>query len=181
MPISISRTFLPDLFVIEPQIFNDHRGCFFETWNETEFSEKLGRDVKFVQDNQSISKYRVLRGLHYQLEKPQGKLVRVISGEIFDVAVDLRANSSTFGKWFGIELSSDNKKQLWIPEGFAHGFVALSSIAEIAYKTTEYWHPQSEKCIRWNDYFLNIKWPNLEFVVSKKDEFGMDWFGAPKF
>jgi dTDP-4-dehydrorhamnose 3,5-epimerase len=181
MPISISRTFLPDLFVIEPQVFHDHRGCFFETWNETEFSEKLGRDVKFVQDNQSISKHRVLRGLHYQFEKPQGKLVRVVSGEIFDVAVDLRSKSTTFGKWFGIELSAENKKQLWIPEGFAHGFVVLSSIAEVAYKTTGYWHPSSEKCIRWNDSFLNIGWPNLEFIISQKDECGLDWINVPKF
>jgi dTDP-4-dehydrorhamnose 3,5-epimerase len=181
MPLSIFRTFLPDLLVVEPQVFNDHRGCFFETWNEANFSEKLGRDIKFVQDNQSKSKLGVLRGLHYQFENPQGKLVRVISGEIFDVAVDLRANSSTFGKWFGIELSSDNKKQLWIPEGFAHGFVALSSIAEVVYKTTEYWHPSSEKCIRWNDSFLRIEWPNLEFIVSDKDKCGLDWMDAPKF
>jgi dTDP-4-dehydrorhamnose 3,5-epimerase len=181
MPISITKTILADVLVIHPKVFNDQRGCFFETWNEDEFSEKIGRKVQFVQDNQSISKQGVLRGLHYQSERPQGKLVRVVSGDIFDVAVDLRSNSSSFGKWFGIQLSSENRKQLWIPEGFAHGFVALSSSAEVIYKTTEYWHPLSEKCIRWNDNFLNIKWPNLELIISEKDKFGVDWAIAPKF
>lgn len=181
MPISITPTPLADVLVIKPKVFNDHRGCFFEIWNDADFSEKIGRKVQFVQDNQSMSKQGVLRGLHYQSERPQGKLMRVVSGEIFDVAVDLRSNSSSFGKWFGIQLSSDNRKQLWIPEGFAHGFLVLSSTAEVIYKTTDYWHQSSEQCIRWNDSFLDIKWPNLEMIISEKDKSGIDWLNAPKF
>ena len=164
------------LFLISPQIFNDYRGSFYESWNKSVFNKKINSEVNFVQDNHSSSIKGVLRGLHYQTKPfPQGKLVRCISGKIFDVAVDLRNNSKTFGNWFGVELSSKNKKQLWIPEGFAHGFLTISNSAEVLYKTTHYWNKDCEKSIRWDDKTLDIKWPlykvNREFpLISIKDE-----------
>ncbi len=147
MPITATPTAIPDVLIIEPKVFGDDRGFFFESFNERDFSEVVGQKVTFVQDNHSLSKKGVLRGLHYQMEQTQGKLVRVVSGAGFDVAVDLRESSVTFGQWVGVELSAENKKQLWIPEGFAHGFLVLSDEAEFLYKTTDYWHAASEQCI----------------------------------
>ena len=164
------------LLLITPQIFNDNRGSFYESWNKSIFNKKINSEVNFVQDNHSSSIKGVLRGLHYQTRPfPQGKLVRCTFGKIFDVAVDLRKNSKTFGNWFGVEISSENKKQLWIPEGFAHGFLTLSNSAEVLYKTTHYWNKDCEKSIRWDDKTLDIKWPlykvNREFpLISIKDE-----------
>jgi len=156
---------------------------FFESFNEKDISAAIGQSVTFVQDNHSSSKKGVLRGLHYQMEQTQGKLVRVCHGAVFDVAVDLRKSSATFGKWVGIELSAENKKQLWIPAGFAHGFFVLSETAEFLYKTTDYWHAGSEKCIVWNDPTLNIQWPQIAIqpVLNPKDAAGLVWGDAPKF
>lgn len=183
MPYSRKCTQIPDLLIIEPEIFGDNRGYFFETFNEKKFSAAVGKSVSFVQDNYSSSKKGVLRGLHYQLERTQGKLVRVCHGCVFDVAVDLRQSSRTFGRWMGIELSAENKKQLWIPPGFAHGFLVLSETADFLYKTTNYWHESSEKCIIWNDFDLKIQWPNIGMqpILSAKDEIGLSWVNAPKF
>ena len=183
MPIISTPTAIDDVLIIEPKVFGDERGCFFESFNERDFSAAVGRQVGFVQDNHSSSKKGVLRGLHYQMEQTQGKLVRVSHGTVFDVVVDLRKASSTFGKWVGVELSSENKKQLWIPEGFAHGFLVLSETAEFLYKTTDYWHAASEKCIVWNDPILNIQWPDIGFqpVLNPKDAAGLAWSAAPKF
>jgi dTDP-4-dehydrorhamnose 3,5-epimerase len=164
-------TSLKGVYVIEPKVFGDERGFFFESFNEKKFSELTGASVNFVQDNHSKSSKKVLRGLHYQIKQPQGKLVRVTSGEVFDVAVDIRKSSSTFGQWFGIILSAENKKQLWIPEGFAHGFVTLSDTAEFLYKTTDYWAPEYERSIIWNDPSIGIQWPiEGEPVLSAKDQ-----------
>lgn len=175
MPITATPTSIPDVLVIEPKVFKDDRGFFFESFNESNFSEVLGQKVSFVQDNHSLSKKGVLRGLHYQMEKSQGKLVRVCRGTVFDVAVDLRKSSITFGQWVGTELSAENKKQLWIPEGFAHGFLALSSEAEILYKTTNYSHASNEHCMAWNDETLNIQWPDtgMQPILSSKDAAGL--------
>ncbi len=159
--MKITPLAIPDVIRIEPQIFNDERGFFYESFNEAKFSEVIDRNVTFVQDNESLSKQAVLRGLHYQIGCPQGKLVRVTEGEIFDVAVDLRQNSPTFGHWVGERLSADNKKQLWIPEGFAHGFFVLSTIARCHYKVTDYWAPLQERCLRYDDADIGIKWPML--------------------
>lgn len=150
---------IPDVYLIEPRVFADERGFFFESYNQREFAAGIGRPVHFVQVNHSRSVKHVLRGLHYQIKQPQGKLVRVIAGEVFDVAVDLRRYSPTFGQWVGDILSADNKKQLWIPAGFAHGFVVLSAFAEFLYQTTDYWAPEHERCILWNDPTLAIDWP----------------------
>ncbi len=150
---------IPDVFLIEPEVFGDARGFFYESFNQAKFESAIGRKVNFVQDNHSKSSKGVLRGLHYQDPKSQGKLVRVTQGEVFDVAVDIRPKSSTFGKWVAEILSGENKKQLWIPEGFSHGFLVLSETAEFLYKTTEYYAPEFEKCIIWNDSDLAIKWP----------------------
>ncbi len=183
MPITVNPTSIPDVMVIEPKVFGDDRGWFFESFNEKDFSAAVGEKVDFVQDNHSSSKKGVLRGLHYQIEQTQGKLVRVCHGAVFDVAVDLRKASSTFGKWVGVVLSVENKKQVWIPAGFAHGFLVLSETAEFLYKTTDYWHAASEKCIVWNDPALNIQWPDVGThpVLNPKDAAGLAWGDAPKF
>lgn len=183
MPITATPTSIPDVLVIQPKVFSDDRGWFFESFNEKDFSTAVGKKVNFVQDNHSSSKKGVLRGLHYQTEQTQGKLVRVCYGAIFDVSVDLRKSSATFGQWVGVELSAENKKQLWIPAGFAHGFLVLSETADFLYKTTDYWHAASEKCIVWNDPTLNIQWPDIgmEPVLNPKDAAGLSWGDAPKF
>ncbi len=174
MPITVTPTAIPDVLIIEPKVFGDDRGWFFESFNEKEFAADVAHSVTFVQDNHSSSKKGVLRGLHYQMEKTQGKLVRVCHGAVFDVAVDLRQSSSTFGKWVGVKLSAENKNQLWIPPGFAHGFLVLSETAEFLYKTTDYWHSASEKCIVWNDSDLNIQWPDIGMdpILNSKDTAG---------
>lgn len=183
MPITATPTAISDVLVIEPKVFGDDRGWFFESFNEKDFSVAVGKKVSFVQDNHSSSKKGVLRGLHYQMEQTQGKLVRVCHGAVFDVAIDLRKASSTFGQWVGVELSAENKKQLWMPAGFAHGFLVLSETAEFLYKTTDYWHAGSEKCIVWNDPTLNIQWPDIGMqpVLNSKDAAGLSWSDAPKF
>lgn len=166
-------TSLPGLLVIEPKVFGDDRGFFFESFNEREWLELTGLASRFVQDNHSKSGGNVLRGLHYQLNRPQGKLVRVVSGEVFDVAVDIRRSSPTFGKWEGCYLSAANKRQFWVPEGFAHGFLVVSDSAEFLYKTTDYYAPEFERCIVWNDPELAIGWPVIgEPILSAKDNRG---------
>lgn len=167
------QTAIPDLLIIEPQVFGDERGFFFESFNRRKFAELSGRDVDFVQDNHSRSARNVLRGLHYQIQHPQAKMVRVIQGAVLDIAVDLRKDSPTFGRHLAMELSAENKRMLWIPEGFAHGFVVLSDTAEFLYKTTDYWYPQHERCIRWDDPVLAIDWQlKAEPVLSAKDRQG---------
>ena len=164
---------IPDVVLIEPKVFVDERGCFYESFNQVRFEEAIGKPVQFVQDNHSRSTKGVLRGLHYQIQQPQGKLVRVVQGEVFDVAVDLRKSSKTFGQWVGEILSADNKRQLWVPEGFAHGFVVLSDTAEFLYKTTDYYAPAHERCILWNDTALSIQWPaGVQPILSAKDAQG---------
>ena len=165
---------IPEVVLIEPNVFGDERGFFFESFNQARFEAAIGRSVQFVQDNNSRSAKNVLRGLHYQIQQPQGKLVRVVQGEVFDVAVDLRKRSPTFGKWVGEILSAENKRQLWVPEGFAHSFVVLSESAEFLYKTTDYYAPQYERCIFWNDATLGIAWPQgIQPVLSAKDAKGL--------
>jgi dTDP-4-dehydrorhamnose 3,5-epimerase len=183
MPITVIPTAIPDVLIVEPKVFGDDRGWFFESFNEKDFSAAVGYSVTFVQDNHSLSKKGVLRGLHYQSEQTQGKLVRVCHGAVFDVAVDLRQSSSTFGNWVGVELSAENKKQLWIPPGFAHGFLSLSETAAFLYKTTDYWHAASEQCIVWNDPDLNIQWPDIgmEFILNSKDASGSSFLRAKYF
>jgi dTDP-4-dehydrorhamnose 3,5-epimerase len=185
MPINVTPTKeIPDVLIIEPKVFGDARGWFYESFNQQEFSDKTVINKTFVQDNHSFSKQYILRGLHYQMEKTQGKLVRVTHGKVFDVAVDLRQSSPTFGKWTGIELSSENHLQLWIPEGFAHGFIVLSEEAHFLYKTTDYWHPASEQCLIWNDETINIQWPIGQGIVpslNPKDAQGKTWDEAIKF
>lgn len=156
--MQVTRLHIPDVLLLEPRVFGDERGFFYESFNQARFEEALGRSVKFVQDNHSRSANGVLRGLHYQIQQTQGKLVRVVAGSVFDVAVDLRKSSPTFGQWVGEILSADNKRQLWVPEGFAHGFVVLSDSAEFLYKTTDYYAPQHERSIAWNDPDLAIDW-----------------------
>ena len=164
---------IPDVVLIEPQVFGDDRGFFFESFNKATFEAAIGRTVNFVQDNHSRSVKNVLRGLHYQIQQPQGKLVRVVQGEVFDVAVDIRKSSPQFGQWVGEMLSGENKRQLWIPEGFAHGFLVVSDVAEFLYKTTDYWAPAFERCIAWNDPDIFIKWPGGEKpALSAKDQQG---------
>jgi len=174
-----TRLAIPDVVLIEPKVFGDDRGFFFESFNQRQFEEAIGRQVKFVQDNHSRSAKGVLRGLHYQTQHTQGKLVRVVQGEVFDVAVDIRKGSSTFGKWVGARLSAENKHQLWVPEGFAHGFVVLSESAEFLYKTTDYYAPAYDRCILWNDPDLGIDWP-IDFppILSVKDESGVPLLAA---
>lgn len=171
------KTNISDLLIIEPNEFCDDRGFFFESFNQNKFQELTGLKCNFVQDNHSHSKKNVLRGLHYQLSPfDQGKLVRVVQGEVFDVAVDIRKRSTTFGKWFGITLSQENKRQLWIPPGFAHGFLVLSDSAEFLYKTTNYYSREHERCLIWNDSSLGITWPlNSMPIISEKDGMGADF------
>ena len=167
------QTAIPDLLIIEPKVFGDERGFFFESFNRREFAGLVGREVDFVQDNHSRSANNVLRGLHYQIRHPQAKLVRVIQGTVLDVAVDIRKGSPTFGRHVALELSAENKRMLWIPEGFAHGFVVISDSAECIYKTTDYWYPEYERCIRWNDPTLAIDWKlKAAPVLSAKDAQG---------
>lgn len=180
--MKITPTTLPDVLLIEPTVFEDERGFFFESFNQKEFETAVGRKIEFVQDNHSFSKKGVLRGLHYQATPmAQGKLVRVVEGRVFDVAVDIRPESKTFKQWVGFELSANNKKQLWIPEGFAHGFLVLSDTAEFLYKTTNYWSKQHERTIAFNDPSLNIDWgcERDKLILSKKDKL-MDVFSMPK-
>ena len=171
--MNIIPTAIADLLIIEPKVFGDERGFFFESYNRRQFAELTGRDVDFVQDNHSRSVKNVLRGLHYQIQHPQAKLVRVVQGAVFDVAVDIRKSSPTFGQHAAIELSAENKRMLWIPEGFAHGFLVLSDTAEFLYKTTDYWHPEFERSIVWNDPAIGIDWPiQGEPALSAKDQLG---------
>jgi len=173
--MNIVRTPIADLLVLEPRVFGDERGFFFESYNERRFQDAISapEPVRFVQDNHSRSSRNVLRGLHYQVRQPQGKLVRVVAGEVFDVAVDLRRSSPTFGKWFGTVLSAENKRQMWVPAGFAHGFVVTSESADFQYKTTDYWAPEYERSIAWNDPAIGIEWPlNDAPVLSEKDRKG---------
>ncbi|MGZ8410090.1 MAG: dTDP-4-dehydrorhamnose 3,5-epimerase [Hyphomicrobium sp.] len=163
-------TTIPDLLIIEPQVFGDARGFFMESFNQKTFNRITGLDVQFVQDNHSRSAKGVLRGLHYQIQQPQGKLVRVVRGAVFDVAVDIRKSSPAFGQWFGTTLTEDNHLQLWVPAGFAHGFVVLSDTADVLYKTTDYYAPSFERCLRWNDPEIGIQWPYpAEPQLSAKD------------
>ena len=167
-------TTIPDVLLLEPKVFGDDRGFFFESFNQQVFNQVTGLDVQFVQDNHSKSARHVLRGLHYQVQQPQGKLVRVVQGEVFDVAVDIRPGSKTYGQWVGEILSAENKRQLWIPAGLAHGFVVLSESAEFLYKTTDYYAPAHERCIAWNDPDLAIQWPITEDpLLSAKDAAGI--------
>lgn len=171
--MQVTQTDIPEVLVITPQVFGDDRGFFFESFNQRKWRELTGLETNFVQDNHSKSSKGVLRGLHYQIRQPQGKLVRVVVGEVFDVAVDLRRSSPTFGRWVGERLSGDNKKQLWVPEGFGHGFVVLSETAEFLYRTTDFYAPEYERCIVWNDDDLKIDWPIAgDPVLSGKDAVG---------
>ncbi len=182
--LKVSPTAIHDVLVIEPKVFGDDRGWFTESFNAQDFALATGLSVVFVQDNHSFSHQWTLRGLHYQLEQTQGKLVRVVTGSVFDVAVDIRKDSPTYGKWAGIELSAQNHKQLWVPAGLAHGFLVLSETAEFLYKTTDYYHPQSEVCLAWNDPTISIEWPLPEGMtpnMNAKDLAGLFWNAAPKF
>ncbi|WP_211460707.1 dTDP-4-dehydrorhamnose 3,5-epimerase [Collimonas silvisoli] len=171
--MQVQTTNIPDVFIIEPKAFGDDRGFFYESFNERRFKELTGVTTNFVQDNHSKSAKNVLRGLHYQIQQPQGKLVRVVAGEVFDVAVDIRKSSPTFGHWVGATLSADNKRQLWVPPGFAHGFVVTSESAEFLYKTTDYWAPEFERSILWSDPVIAINWPlSGAPLLSGKDQVG---------
>ena len=180
--MKVTPTAIPDVLIIEPTVFGDARGFFYESFNQQAFNEATGTNCQFVQDNHSRSAKGVLRGLHYQIEQPQGKLVRVVRGAVFDVAVDIRKGSPTFGKWEGIELSEHNHKQLWIPAGFAHGFLVTSDSAEFLYKTTDYYAPEHERCIAWNDPTISIDWPFImEPSLSGKDQQGLALRDAETF
>lgn len=172
--MQVTATALPEVLILEPKVFGDSRGFFMESFNANTFRETTGLDVQFVQDNHSRSTRGVLRGLHYQLQQPQGKLVRVPRGRVFDVAVDMRRSSPNFGKWVGVELSEDNNRQLWVPAGFAHGFVVLSDSADFLYKTTDYYAPAHERCLKWNDPTVGVQWPleGIEPSLSAKDQQG---------
>jgi dTDP-4-dehydrorhamnose 3,5-epimerase len=180
--MKVTPSTISDVLIIEPHIHRDERGYFFEAHNLSAWSSVLGADIAFVQDNYSVSKKGVIRGLHYQLKHVQGKLIRVCEGSIFDVAVDLRKNSETFGQWVGRVLSAENNEQHWVPPGFAHGFMVLSEHASVLYKTTDYWNPQSEHCIRWDDPTLAIDWPKTDLppILSEKDSLGLSWVDSPK-
>lgn len=172
MSLNVIRTAIPDVMIIEPRVYGDARGFFFESFNEKAFSEATGVNVAFVQDNHSRSAKGVLRGLHYQVQQPQGKLVRAVRGAVFDVVVDIRKHSASFGKWVGVELTEDNHRQMWVPPGFAHGFVVLSDSADFLYKTTDYYAPQFERSIIWNDPDICITWPDFgaPVLLSAKDQ-----------
>jgi dTDP-4-dehydrorhamnose 3,5-epimerase len=173
---------IPDVLLIKPKVFGDIRGFFFESFNQKAFNEATGTSHQFVQDNHSRSTKGVLRGLHYQIQQPQGKLVRVVQGAVFDVAVDIRKSSPTFGQWVGAELSADNHHQLWVPPGFAHGFLTLSESAEFLYKTTDYYAPKCERCILWSDSTISIQWPiDIKPVLSDKDLAGQHFESAESF
>ena len=175
-------TAIAEVLVIEPAVFGDARGAFFESWNRRAFSKLAGRDVDFVQDNHSVSARGVLRGLHYQLRQPQGKLVRVVAGEVFDVVVDLRRSSPTFGRWVGETLSAQNRRMMWVPEGFAHGFLVLSDVAEFLYKTTDYYAPEHERTLLWNDPAIGVTWPlDGAPVLKPKDAAGTPLASAETF
>lgn len=177
--MNVTPTDLPGVLVIEPRVFEDGRGFFFESFNHAAFEQALGGPATFVQDNQSHSRARVLRGLHYQVDRPQGKLVRVLHGSIWDVAVDIRPDSPAFGRWTAVELSAGNRRQLWVPAGLAHGFLVLSESADVLYKTTDYYSPQGERCIVWNDPDLAIAWPLAGApIVSAKDQQGLPFATA---
>lgn len=182
--LQVTTTAIPDVLVIEPRVFGDERGWFIESFNAQDFCAATGLVVDFVQDNHSFSRQWTLRGMHYQLEQTQGKLVRVVAGSVFDVVVDIRKESATYGKWVGVELSAQNHKQMWIPPGLAHGFLVLSETAEFLYKTTDYYHPQSEACLSWSDSTLGIEWPlpvGISPNMNAKDLAGLAWDAAPKF
>ena len=169
--MKITRLDIPDIYLLDPKVFEDNRGFFYESFNLKTFHAATGTSVDFVQDNHSRSAKSVIRGLHYQLApKGQGKIVRVVKGSIFDVAVDIRAESPTSGKWVGVTLSAENKKQIWIPEGFAHGFMSLEDDTEVIYKTTEYYSPEHECSIRWNDSYVAVDWPDGDYCISEKDK-----------
>ena len=182
--LQVSPTRIAEVLIIEPKVFGDHRGWFAESFNANDFAIATGLNVQFVQDNHSFSRQWTLRGMHYQLKHTQGKLVRVTAGNVYDVAVDVRKHSRTFGKWVGVELSAENHKQLWIPPGFAHGFLVLSETAQFLYKTTDYYDPKSEVCLSWCDPTLKIQWPippSVEVSLNAKDAAGLSWDQAPKF
>ena len=180
--MKVIPTEIPDVLIIEPQVYGDDRGFFLESFNQKDFREKAGVNTTFVQDNHSMSLKNVLRGLHYQIPNPQGKLVRVVSGSVFDVAVDARKSSPTFGQWVGCVLSAENKRIFWVPEGFAHGFLVLSDRAEFLYKTTNYYYPQYEKTIAWNDADLGIDWPlEIPPILSPKDQAGQPFKSVEVF
>jgi len=180
--VKVMSTAIPDVLIIEPRVYEDKRGFVFESFNQRVFNQIVGENIQFVQDNHSRSAHGVLRGLHYQLRQPQGKLVRVVRGGVFDVAVDLRKSSSTFGRWVGVELTEDKCQQLWIPPGFAHGFVVISESADFLYKTTDYYAPEHERCIIWDDAEIAIEWPlSTTPQLSAKDAAGGSFAAAEKY
>jgi dTDP-4-dehydrorhamnose 3,5-epimerase len=182
--LQVTATSIPEVLIIEPKVFGDSRGWFTESFNANDFAIGTGLNVQFVQDNHSFSRQWTLRGMHYQLKHTQGKLVRVTAGSVYDVVVDLRKHSSTFGKWIGLELSAENHKQLWVPPGFAHGFLVLSERAEFLYKTTDYYDPSSEVCLSWCDPVVGIEWPlpqGQQGLLNAKDAAGLAWDAVPKF
>lgn len=180
--MNVIKTNLPEVLIFEPRIFGDDRGFFYESFNAKKFTELSGLETAFVQDNHSLSAKNVLRGMHYQIRQPQGKLVRVVSGEVFDVAVDIRKSSPRFGQWTGVTLSATNKRQLWVPPGFAHGFMVISDSAEFLYKTTDYWAPEHERCLQWNDPAVDIRWPLQGApIMSAKDQQGQSLVNAEVF
>lgn len=180
--MQVIQTAIPEVLILEPKVFGDDRGFFFESFNQQTFEKLTGVNAHFVQDNHSKSAASVLRGLHYQIQQPQGKLVRVVAGEVFDVAVDLRRTSNTFGQWVGAVLSAENKRQMWVPPGFAHGFLVLENDTEFLYKTTDYYAPQHERCVRWDDPEIGIEWPLKDLpILSAKDKLGLDLLQAEVF
>lgn len=182
MPYTVTPTALPEVLILDPKVFDDGRGFFFESFNQRDFQQATGLDVNFVQDNHSKSTQGVLRGLHYQIQYTQGKLVRVTQGAVFDVAVDLRRSSANLGKWVGVELSAENKRQLWIPPGFAHGFLVTSESAEFLYKTTDYWYPEHERSLSWCDPTVGIQWPLKGAPkLAVKDAAGKEFAAADIF
>lgn len=184
LKLQVKPTAIPEVLIVEPKVFGDQRGWFMESFNAKDFANATGLQVDFVQDNHSFSRQWTLRGLHYQLQHTQGKLVRVVTGSVFDVAVDLRKHSPTFGQWVGEILSAENHRQFWVPAGFAHGFLVLSETAEFLYKTTDYYDPQSEACLSWCDPAVAIQWPipaGVEVSLNAKDAAGLSWGEAPKF